>query len=143
MPGPKYTYPLDLDHHLPDPKIPFLSLVTQVTVTDSSELCVNIIVWGSQNVRSLLSVVTLLQPGTIVSCRNLEWRQSGRSPVASLHYTDKSIITTSPKHNELQEKTRLKYFVLIILISQISHVYFEMYRILGFEPSINHIYCGF
>merc|ERR1712098_197237 len=79
----------------------------QVTVTDTSELCVNIIIWGSQ-----LSVVNLLQPGNIVSCRNLEWRENVRSSVANLHYTDKTVITSSPKlHKHQEQMAKLKSII--------------------------------
>ena len=70
-----------------------------VTVTDFSQICVNIVM------TSTMSAVSVLQPGAVVSCRNLEWRHvSGHvtKHVPILHFTDISVISLNPREKEAQ-----------------------------------------
>ena len=68
---------------------------TLASVTDPSlgplARAAQLVVWAGESGRAAAS---LLQPGAVLSCSNLEWRpQSG----GALHYTTTSIITTNPR----------------------------------------------
>ena len=68
---------------------------TLASVTDPSlgplVRAAQLVVWAGESGRAAAS---LLQPGAVLSCSNLEWRpQSG----GALHYTTTSIITTNPR----------------------------------------------
>ena len=69
-----------------------------VAVTDLDLSPAYLMAWGPSKVRAGQTKVSLLQPGNVLSCRNLEWRQgSSHNSLPCLHLSDVSLVTMNPR----------------------------------------------
>ena len=75
-----------------------------VILVDQSLCCVKLLVWGGV---AAAGVQDLLQPGQVVSCKNLEWRDSSScGPVPSIYLTEYSVVSAQPRDQDHAQAVR-------------------------------------